>query len=113
MTSVEEWRQKLLEDKRELEALSEDARASRGAVELDQQGVGRLSRMDAMQQQAMAIESERRRRARLLQIDAALRRIDQDDFGYCLKCGERIPEERLNFDPASAICVGCAGSHKN
>lgn len=102
------WRERLLSEKRELEALSDDAREARGAVELDQQGVGRLSRMDAMQQQAMAVASERRRRMRIAQIEAALKRLDTDDFGYCIRCGQPVPEERLMADPASTQCVDCA-----
>lgn len=81
MKTAAHWREKLLSEKQELEALSEDARESRSAVELDQQGVGRLSRMDAMQQQAMAVASERRRRMRITQIEAALKRLETDDFG--------------------------------
>lgn len=109
MKTAEYWRDRLLSEKRELEALSDDAKDSRGAVELDQQGVGRLSRMDAMQQQAMAVASERRRRMRITQIEAALKRLETDDFGYCVRCGEPIPEERLGIDPASTLCVDCAG----
>lgn len=97
-----------MKEKEELETLSDDAREARGAVELDQQGVGRLSRMDAMQQQAMAVASERRRSLRRTQIDQALKRLTDDEFGYCVKCGEVIPEKRLDFDPASASCVACA-----
>lgn len=108
--NIEHWRQRLLSEKQELDALSEDGREARATVVLDQQGVGRLSRIDAMQQQAMAEEAERRRRLRGRQIEAALRRIDAGEFGYCVKCGDEIPEARLNFDPASPICVGCAGA---
>ncbi len=109
MMDLEVWRALILREKQELESLSEDARKSRKAVELDQQGVGRVSRVDAMQQQAMAMESERRRRLRLKQIDAALGRIASGDYGYCVKCGEEIPEARLRADPTSPACVTCAG----
>lgn len=101
-------RKLLLERRDELTALSEMSADSRDAVALDQQSVGRLSRMDAMQAQAMAKASERQRRAELSRIDAALRRIDQDEYGDCLKCGEEIAPERLRVDPAAAFCVDCA-----
>jgi DnaK suppressor protein len=107
---IEHWRQRLLLDKQELDRLSEDGREARATVVLDQQGVGRLSRIDAMQQQAMAEEGERRRRLRAKQIAAALRRIDAGAFGYCVNCGDEIPAARLKCDPASPICVGCAGA---
>jgi DnaK suppressor protein len=77
-------------------------------VELDQSRFGRLSRMDAMQVQAMSIESKRRRSIKLQRIDAALQRIDKHEFGLCLKCGEEIDPKRLEFDPTSPLCIECA-----
>ena len=77
-------------------------------VELDQSSVGRLSRMDAMQGQAMAQENTRRRSAKLIQIEAALKRIKNDDFGYCIECDEKIALKRLAFDPTSTLCIECA-----
>lgn len=84
---------------------------SKGAaapVELDQTLVGRLSRMDAMQQQEMALAAQRRREAMLTQIDQALGRIAAGDFGYCVICDEEIAETRLNFNPVVLTCVSCA-----
>ncbi|WP_025738816.1 TraR/DksA family transcriptional regulator [Salinivibrio socompensis] len=80
-------------------------------VTLDQQSVGRLSRMDAMQSQQMALEQKRRRRDRLLQVRAALRRIEEDDYGYCIDCDEPINPKRLEFDPCALRCVGCEGNN--
>ena len=80
----------------------------REPVELDQARLGRLSRMDALQSQALAQDVERRRKIELQRIDAALERIDSGDYGYCLNCGEEIPIARLEFDPAVATCVDCA-----
>ncbi len=84
--------------------ISEEARAP---VALDQQSVGRLSRMDAIQQQSMELATEARRRQRLAQLQAALDRIAADEFGWCLTCGEEIASARLEIDPASATCVDC------
>ncbi|MFP3921906.1 MAG: TraR/DksA family transcriptional regulator [Dichotomicrobium sp.] len=105
---LEAARQALIARREELKALSEMSAESRDAVALDQQSVGRLSRMDALQAQAMAKANERQRRMELSRIDAALRRIDQDEYGYCLKCGEDIAPERLRADPAASFCVDCA-----
>lgn len=80
----------------------------RGTVVLDQQSVGRLSRMDALQRQAMAEAQSRRRAARQLRIDAALRRIDAGEFGFCQECGEDIARARLDLDPTVPTCVSCA-----
>ena len=99
---------RLLERRAELQALSDSAQISRETVELDQSKVGRLSRMDALQRQEMALESERRRTAELKRIDAALKRLDGDDYGYCVRCNEEIAPARLEFDPAVMICIRCA-----
>ncbi|MDX1581153.1 MAG: TraR/DksA C4-type zinc finger protein [Alphaproteobacteria bacterium] len=98
----------LLKEQEELLALSTGARESRDAVKLDQQSVGRLSRMDAMQGQAMAQETERRRRQRLQRIDAALARLRNDEFGFCAKCDDEIDAKRLAFDPTTPFCAACA-----
>lgn len=92
----------------ELRALSATGAASRAPVTLDQQSVGRLSRMDAMQAQAMAQATERRRLTRIQQVEAALKRIGDGEFGYCLSCGEEIEERRLATDPAAPLCIGCS-----
>ena len=91
----------------ELRALSDDSRDSRVPVELDQQSVGRLSRMDAMQQQSMDLAREERRRQRLAILAAALRRMDEDEYGYCLSCGDDVAAARLAADPAATLCVDC------
>ena len=91
---------------RQAEAATE---ADRAPVELDQTSVGRLSRMDAMQQQAMAAAQGRRRAARLRALAAAIRRVETDEFGWCESCGEEIPAGRLEIDPTATRCVACAG----
>lgn len=98
----------LCEQKQELEALQELSETDRAPVALDQQSVGRLSRMDAMQMQAMAMASERQRQSQIEKINAALRRIDENEYGYCLSCGEDIAEKRLMIDPAALTCIECA-----
>nr|WP_245228786.1 TraR/DksA C4-type zinc finger protein [Pontixanthobacter sp. CEM42] len=82
---------------------------SRGPVTLQQDSVGRLSRMDAMQQQAMALASAKRREAEKGRIKAALKRVDEGEWGYCLTCGEEIAAARLENDPSVSQCIGCAG----
>lgn len=77
-------------------------------VDLDQSSVGRLSRMDAMQSQAMAQENRRRRDVELIRIEAALERLDAGEYGYCAACDEEIDKRRLNVDPANPFCVRCA-----
>ncbi len=98
----------LLERQAELKALDEEAAGWSDTVELDQQSVGRLSRMDAMQQQEMAQAEARRRVNDLARIDTALKRMDEDEYGWCAECGEPIAYKRLEIDPAAALCIGCA-----
>ena len=103
------YRSKLEAEIAELRALSDSSRQSRAPVTLDQQSVGRLSRMDAMQQQSMDLAKEERRAQRLAILTAALKRMDDGEFGYCLRCGENIPPARLGVDPAFTLCVDCVG----
>ncbi len=102
-------RQRLQALKRELQALSALSEDDRAAVTLDQQAVGRLSRMDAMQRQAMAQAGDRSRARDLQRIDAALRRIEEGEYGYCAECGGQIAEKRLAVDPMASLCIACAG----
>jgi DnaK suppressor protein len=86
-------------------SLSDTVRAQ--TVELDQSTVGRLSRMDAMQQQAMAQAERRMQAQRLDAVDAALERYDDDEYGWCCQCGEPIAIRRLTARPESPFCVPC------
>lgn len=97
-----------MEMKAELETLNERGRDAAKPVGLDQTKVGRLSRMDALQGQAMAQETHRRRLLDLKRIEAALQRLDDDEYGYCVVCGALIEPGRLEVDPAAATCVGHA-----
>ncbi len=101
-------RETLVRLKAELESFSEISEDARATVMLDQQAVGRLSRIDALQGQAMAQASERQRRADIQRIEAALKRLDEGDYGYCVDCGEDIAAKRLEVDPAAAFCIRCA-----
>jgi len=87
---------------------SESSRDARDTVMLDQTAVGRLSRMDAMQGQAMAKAEEDRRQLALRRITGALSRIEKGEFGECIDCGEWIGKKRLEWDPLVLKCIDCA-----
>ena len=92
------------------EEISNDLAANKddaGIVELDT-SIGRLSRMDAMQNQQMALELRRRRENQLLRIKNAFKRMDKGHYGRCGKCGKPIDEERLEVFPDVVTCVTCA-----
>ena len=105
--SVYKVKQRLLEELQSVRVLRESTKSSRAPVELDQQSVGRLSRMDALQKQNMELATEHLRQVRVRAINAALQRIDNGEFGYCIICGEEIAPQRLDFDPAIAFCILC------
>lgn len=91
----------------QLKELKASLKQSSATVVLDQNSVGRLSRMDAMQAQQVALEAERRRKNSQLQITAALIRIENDDYGYCVVCDEEIILGRLSIDPTVTKCEEC------
>lgn len=108
VADIEAFRERLIREREELEIGDIKGSEDRKTVTLDQQSVGRLSRMDALQRQAMAEATQRRRSARRQRIDAALERMDEDEFGYCQDCGEEIAKARLDLDPTVPNCVSCA-----
>ncbi|MDA0306382.1 MAG: TraR/DksA family transcriptional regulator [Proteobacteria bacterium] len=105
---VKAFKKRLTEMRKLVEELSEVTEEARQPVELDQTSVGRLSRMDALQTQAMQLETERRRSIEILRIDAAMQRINEGEFGYCLSCGIEIEPKRLKNDPTAPTCFDCA-----
>ena len=105
---IEHFKAKLIAAREAILSLSETRNASTATVTLDQSSVGRLSRMDALQQQAMAQNSRQRTEDELRRIEAALRRCDDGNYGYCVKCDEPIDPRRLELYPTATLCIGCA-----
>lgn len=105
---IEALRATLLAHKAELEADDALTKDERAPVELDQQAVGRVSRMDALQNHAMAEATHERRIAALRRIEAAEKRMAEGDYGYCLSCDAKIAAKRLELDPAVPTCIKCA-----
>jgi len=101
-------KERLLTMKSDLERLAHEHEHDSDIVEVDQTTQGRLSRIEALQGQAMAQEVARRREVEIRRIDAALARIDDGDYGYCVTCGEEIAQKRLDLDPATPNCIDCA-----
>jgi DnaK suppressor protein len=109
-TDLKKTKTALQKLKQELTRLAETSEEGRQPVELDQTAVGRLSRMDALQGQAMALEQARRRELEIKRIDAALQRIEDGSYGYCLSCDEEIEVKRLELAPTTPTCISCAES---
>ena len=91
----------------ELEAQINESRQNTEPVTLDQQSVGRVSRIDAIQQQQMAVANREQSILLLKRISAALRRVESDTYGYCLQCEETIGYARLKAQPFASHCLDC------
>lgn len=105
---IQTFKNVLLENRKVLMTAIEGENESSKTVELDQSKVGRLSRMDALQGQAMTQETKHRHEEGLRHIITALSRIESGDYGYCLECDELISNARLEVDPAASLCIKCA-----
>ncbi len=110
--NIREFKAKLLARRNELEALEQSESEVKRPLELDQSRFGRLSRMDALQVQAMSVESARRKSIQRQRVEAALTRIAKDAFGFCIECGEEINPKRLEFDPTFLVCLDCADARE-
>ena len=82
-------------------------------VTLDQSKVGRVSRMDAMQQQHMAMSTRNKTQLRLRRVEVALTAIADDDYGYCRRCEESIGFPRLQAQPETPLCIACQSQSDN
>lgn len=107
MPEDEDIRARLARRVAELDAEDRAGAEGQAVVALDQTSVGRLSRMDALQRQAMAQATARRRAAERARVEAALRRLDEGEYGFCAVCGDEIAPARLEADPAAPLCAAC------
>lgn len=101
-----ESHERLLAAIRELEDLLAVSGDSSQPVELETP-IGRLSRMDAMQQQQMALASREAQQRRLQLLRNALQAMARGDYGYCRVCEEPIGYQRLQARPETPFCLAC------
>jgi len=87
-------------------SLSLSANAAK-PVQLDQSAMGRVSRIDAIQQQKMVAANRQRQRVRLQQCVAALKAMEEEEYGYCRRCDEPISLQRLRVRPEGPVCLHC------
>ena len=95
---------RITETKKSIASLEEQIKP----VEPDK-AIGRLTRMDAIQQKSMSEASLRTQEEALYNLEEALGKLDDPDFGQCVKCRKIIPLERVLIVPESKFCVNCAG----
>ena len=110
---IEKMRALLKARQRQLEELLGNNDTSTRPVTLDQQSVGRVSRIDAIQQQQMALANQQQAAELLQRIEFALRRIDDGSYGSCLDCGEDIAEARLQAQPWASLCIDCQSARES
>jgi DnaK suppressor protein len=110
---IKQLRQLLDAQQRKLEALVDSGQADIQPVTLDQQSVGRVSRIDAIQQQQMAIANQHQASAQLRSIEKALQRIEDGDYGECHECGNPIAFARLQAQPFAILCIDCQSASEN
>ncbi len=111
-SQIAQLRAQLVSQQQELAELLSNAGESTGPVTLDQQSVGRVSRIDAIQQQQMAIANQQQASDMLKRIELALRRIDDGEYGDCLQCGEPIAHARLQAQPFASLCIDCQSARE-
>ena len=104
---ITNFKQQLESQQQNLQIQLQQSDDSTKPVTLDQQSVGRVSRIDAIQQQQMASANRGHTIALLKQVDAALKRIESDLYGLCLACDEPIALLRLQAQPHTANCISC------
>ena len=110
---IEELRDLLQSRRDDLRLQLEQSEDATKPVTLDQQSVGRVSRIDAIQQQQMAIAGKTQVSQQLRRIELALRRIEEGDYGDCLECGEPILVARLQIQPEASLCVDCQSQNES
>lgn len=96
----------------QLQGAALEASAAARPVTLDQQSVGRVSRIDAIQQQQVAAEGQRSAELRLSRAHAALKAMDAGEYGECRACDEPIGYRRLRARPESMLCLRCQGARE-
>ncbi|MDT8402725.1 MAG: TraR/DksA C4-type zinc finger protein [Bacteroidales bacterium] len=69
--------------------------------------IGRISRMDAINNKSIYDASISNSRNRLAQLENILKMKDDSSFGVCIKCHQSIPFERLRIRPEIRLCAGC------
>ncbi|MHB1309661.1 MAG: TraR/DksA family transcriptional regulator [Limisphaerales bacterium] len=106
-TTLERFKRQLEGMEAELSAAVEGKGDATAPVTLDT-SIGRLSRMDAIQSQQMALGLKARQQQALVRVQSALQAIRTGSYGLCSRCKRPIATERLEAQPDAVICVKCA-----
>ena len=107
LKNQEAYRKTLQNSLEEIEDYLTKTEESAEAVSPDK-SLGRLSRMEAMQDQQLILEARRRKKMQKVAVLSALQRIENGQFGICIFCGKPIVPERLEVAPESSTCISCS-----
>ncbi len=110
---LEQLQSLLIDKQQELDVQLANRDSSTKPVTLDQQSVGRVSRIDAIQQQQMAIANQQQTQQLLQHIELALQRIEAGEYGICVRCEEPIAFARLQAQPAATLCIECQSASES
>ena len=108
---LDELRGDLTDARVRLEEVLEISKEGTRPVDLDEP-IGRLSRMDAIQQQQMTIANRGSYERKLRQVEAAIDALDRAEFGFCRSCEEPIGYRRLKARPETPFCLSCQGARE-
>ncbi len=103
---IEDRRRALVSLEEELCRLLQATKEGTQVVDLDEP-IGRLTRMDAIQQQHMSAANRRSVDLRLRQVRQALELVERGEYGLCRRCDDPIGFPRLEARPESPYCLVC------
>ncbi len=109
---LKNFKKRLLLEKNKIQADLKASKDTSATVTLDQTSVGRVSRVDALQAQAISVAARDQRLMDLQNIDASLVRIQEGDYGYCLECDDLIAPKRLEANLSTQYCIKCASKRE-
>lgn len=103
-----EIKAKIEEEIRKTEALIEEYKELTQPI-APENAIGRISRMDAIQNKSVTEAALRKNKEKLEKLRFVLTKVDEPDFGICVKCKQPIPFGRILIMPQSRTCVKCSG----
>jgi len=103
---IEQFRKLLAEQRHKL--LANADRTLREDVILDKADLpDEMDLASADYNQGLVLRLRDRERFLLGKVDKALKKIDEEEFGICEECGERISLKRLKARPVTTLCIRC------
>ena len=70
--------------------------------------IGRLTRVEAIGSKGVSEASLSFAQRKLARLETALNKIENPEFGVCIRCSSPIPKGRMAVMPDSITCVACA-----